>query len=276
MKRALLLLTVTSGLYAIEMSYGIRKDHLQIQFENGAYVDWTAGYISAAASHPIDDVHAGGGLTHVRDDATEKAREKALSILMRTVSRLRISGRQTVDMRLEEDEALQNRMGSLASLPFERARRVADGSVSVELILPFFGSRGLLSRIYSGETTEMAVTSHENPEDPISGIVIDATDASLDPVMEPRILSDQGRLVYGPGIARRACYISRGMAAYYTSREAARHDRRAGENPYLVYASARKTPGELFISSQDTVRILGSKTGREALKNCSAAIVVKR
>lgn len=278
MKRVLFasLLWSSAALLAVEASYGIRKDHLQKTLGDGVYVDWTAGYISVSADHKIEDVRAGGGLTRVRDDATQKAREKALSRLMQIVSTLPIHGHDTIESKLESDESLQNRMGMLASLPFEKARRVGDGSVSVELILPFYGRRGLLSRVYSGEESEMAELVHENPEDPITGIVVDATEASSDPVLEPRILTDQGRLIYGPGIARRGCYVSRGMAAYYTSREAARKDKRVGENPYLVYARGRKTPGDLFISSQDSVRILGSKSGRDALRKCAVTIVVSK
>ncbi|MCE9600082.1 MAG: hypothetical protein K8S54_19130 [Spirochaetia bacterium] len=277
MKRLLYCLLIgTTSLFAIEANYGLRKDHLQTKSGTDTFVDWTAGYISARAEVQIEDIRSGGGITRARDEATEKARELALSRALATLSRLPINGKRTIESEMRQDENLAMRMGRVSSLPFERSRQVAEGNVIVELILPFYGRRGFYSKLRAQQNEAVPEIKHNNPEDEITGVLIDATETSLEPVLEPRILTDQGRLIYGPGQADRSCYGARGLASFHASRELARKDLRLGESPYLLYATTRPgANGDLFISSQDAVRILGSKTGRNALRLCEVVIMLK-
>jgi len=262
------------SLSAIEVMGGLR-DHVQKSVGDQGYVDWTAGYISAKAIVPIGDIRSGGGLTRVRDEATEAAREAALSRVMNILSRLMINGDRTILSEMRANEDLAVRLGAVSELAVEKSRRVDEGKVTVELVLQFYGKRGLFSRLAPERGEEIPEVTHNNPRDEITGLLIDATDANVEFVLEPRILTDQGRLIYGPGQADRSCFASRGLASYHMSRDAARKDRRIGDNPYLLYASTRAgAAGDLFISSQDAIRILGSKTGRAALKGCAVAIVV--
>lgn len=246
--------------------------HLQVRPFEGVVIDWTAGLITAHGQAVIGDVRS-RGVTRARDEAVVEAREIALARLIRAASGLPVNGRQSISGLIESHEGVAEKFSNAPNLAVEKSRRVAEGFVSVQLELPFHGRRGLLALIARPADTEVpARTSHENPEDRMTGILIDATEAAAGPVLEPRILSDRGRLLFGG----QACQV-RGAAVYHVSRELANRDRRLGDSPYRVYASSRmQAPGDLFISSEDALRILGSNSGRAALKTCSIVILVKK
>lgn len=246
------------------------ETHLQVQPFEGVVVDWTAGVITAHGQAVIGDVRS-RGVTRARDEAVLEAREIALARLIRAASGLPVNGRMSISGLVESHEGVAEKFSNAPGLAVEKSRRVAEGFVSVQLELPFYGRRGLLNLIARNVDRETpAQTFHDNPEDRMTGILIDATETAAGPVLEPRILSDRGRLLSNG----QPCQ-GRGAAVYHVSRELAGRDRRLGDSPYRVYASSRsKAPGDLFISSEDALRILGSKSGRAALKSCSIVILV--
>lgn len=247
-------------------------DHLRLTPLEGVVIDWTLGIISAQGQAVIGDVRS-RGVTRARDEAVVEAREIALSRLIRAASGLSVNGRTTVSTLISNHEDVAEKFSGAPGLAVEKSRRVAEGFVSVQLELPFHGRRGLLALISRPvEREEPPRTSHENPQDRMTGILVDATETTTVPVLEPRILTDRGRLVSDGQPCR-----GRGAAVYHVSRELAGRDRRIGESPYRVYASSRsEAPGDLFISSEDALRILGSNSGRSALKSCSIVILMKR
>lgn len=248
------------------------ENHLQLVPQEGVVIDWTAGIISAQGQAVIGDVRS-QGVTRARDEAVVEAREIALSRLIKAVSAMSVNGRSTVSTLIADHDDVAEKFSSAPSLAVEKSRRVAEGFVSVQLELPFHGRRGLLALISRPvEREEPPLTSHENPEDRMTGILVDATETNTVPVLEPRILTDRGRLVSDGQPCR-----GRGAAVYHVSREMAGRDRRIGESPYRVYASSRsQAPGDLFISSEDALRIFGSKSGRSALKSCSIVILLRK
>lgn len=236
-------------------------------------INWTLGTIQATGQAVIGDVRT-RGVTRARDEAVVEARQIALSRLIRALSDLNVNGRTTVRSLLESSDDTAERFSQAPQRAVEKSRRVAEGFVTVELEMPIGGSRGLISLIQRPRGERGVPTAgHGNPEDRMTGILIDATETGFTPVLEPRLFTESGRLISDG----RPCAGSRAPVVYHISRDLAARDRRLGDSPYRVYAASRsQAAGDLFISAEDSLRILGSKSGRKALESCAVVILVKK
>lgn len=268
----------------------IRNHFLQPVDENSS-IDWTGGYIftevrvrlprivNDRSSTDYGSPDTESSLTRARERARREAVEDASLHLMQVLLQLRLDSSFTVRQKMERDGAFRERMGDVSSLFLTRSRHTGDGYVSVELAIPFRGEKGLYSRLYDegrsqGNIPEM---DPEGVSDPITGIIIDVSEyPDFNPSLQPRIFTDQGRMIFGPGIVSRRYAVYRGMAAYYSNGDRARSDRRLGNAPFYTFASGVTGRGksDIFLDSEDASRILNGPQGREALRRCAVVFIV--
>jgi len=265
------------------------KSHLVLRPENGIVIDWTSGYAAARSTVKLPrivfnernpDFGRPGTvmtLSEARTVSRQQARELASLKLMDTLLSLRLDWRDTIHDKMSKDENLTDRMGSVRSLFVTKSENTGEGYVSVEMAIPFYDRDGLLSLVAdrkSYEKEEVPVIEESSVTDRMSGIIINLTDfPDFEPLLEPRLYTDQGRLIYGPEMLSRSRAIRRGLVTYHTSEEKARHDPRAGLNPFYIYASTVQK-GNIYLDSADIVRLLSSKYGREALVSGNVIFLV--
>jgi len=291
----ILFVCVITGLSAIDRGVLFRslEGDFLTKIDDDVSIDWTGGYIFARARIRLprvildrrqvdfDSSDTAVSMTDARAIAGDRAREQASLRLMRALSFLRLDSDFLFIEKMESDRALRYRMGELPSLFIEKTRSSGEGFESVELALPFYGEKGLYSMLagehYSAET--VPETTGPVVPDRMTGIIIDVSEfPGFQPSLEPGIFTDQGRRIYGAGTVSRNCAVRRGLASYYDQESKARQDRRLGFAPYYVFAAGLRgrNRSDVFLDSVDIMRILGSESGRNALKKCAVVFVVPR
>ena len=145
--------------------------------------------------------------------------------------------------------------------------------------MPFYGEDGLYSLFPANIFERESVPPSDIVfPDEITGLLVDVREFSeFQPSVLPRIYSDQGRLLYGPGTVLRSCAVRRGIVKFYVDEEKARAEGGLGFAPFYVFAAglAGRGKSDVFLDSEDVLRILGSATARRALKNCSVVFLVR-
>ena len=251
-------------------------------------MDWTAGYLSASATVKLpriifDPTHpdyksssTALSITEARSSSRSMAIDQAELRLMELILSVQLDSENKIRTKMEDDMSLRDRMGYLSSKFIIKSERSGNGLVSVEIALPFTGENGLYSVITGGEYNSESIP--EFPESivkqEISGIIIDVSEfKNFKPCLEPRILTDQGRLIYGPETLRSKIAIQRGMASYHMNHEKAVSDYRSGLTPYYLYAiSVQK--GNIYLDSEEVKRILSSSSGRNAIQSGKIVLIL--
>ena len=276
------ILNLAWPLYGVERSIfnTLSKGHFITQSLNDGYIDWTAGYVSARATvrlpriifdpkHP--DYNQPGtafSITDARAVSREKAREEAELKLMQIILSMQLDSETAVRKKMEEDLSFRDRMGFVSSKFVTKSEKSGNGIVSIEMAIPFTGNNGLYSIItgnyYNTETIPEFPESIIRQE--ISGIIIDLTEfKEYKPSLEPRIFTDQGRMIYGPETLHQKIAVQRGIVSYQTDHEKARQDYRSGLSPYYLYASSVQK-GNIYLDSEEVKRILSSPAGKKAFQ----------
>jgi hypothetical protein len=93
-----------------------------------------------------------------------------------------------------------------------------------------------------------------------TGLIIDARGLKVQPAMAPRILKADGTPIYGVGDFDIDKVIEQGLASYYRDMDAARADKRAGDNPLIlrpigVYRRSVATT-DVVLSDADAAKLL--------------------
>lgn len=262
-----------------------------VEIRDASSINWTAGFITAQAEvrlprivfdtgqREIISEDTVGSITEARLRAREEARGAATRKILRQVARLPLNSDYTILEKLRTDRVLRRRFAGISERILVRSRKTGEGVVAVELALPFFSERGLYALVAGEQGAGKILPEVEllPIQDEITGLILDATDfKEFRPSLEPRIYSDQGRLIYGPETIGSGCTVRRGLVRYFLSRERARQRGRLGIAPYYTHA-AGTTGGrknDLYLSSSDVLHLLGNKSARRALKSCAVAILV--
>jgi hypothetical protein len=113
-----------------------------------------------------------------------------------------------------------------------------------------------------------------------TGLIIDARNLGLKRAAFPRILSSDGRVIYGQWASidnsKMQYMILNGIVAYYESPEGAKKSDRAGINPLIVQAVGVSGPGEWdIVISQESADLIEKAAGMGNLMNDFKVVVVK-
>ena len=110
----------------------------------------------------------------------------------------------------------------------------------------------------------------------VTGVIIDATGLGLRPAMSPRILNQNGSILYGPGQYSREYAASNGVVGYAKSLDQAKSDTRVQGNPLVLRASsaAGSASADLIISNADAGRLMVADGSAGLLKNCRVMFVL--
>jgi len=268
----------------------IKKGYYLSIFSNDNYIDWSSGYIAASAKvkipriifnsdHP-DYKKPGTALSisDARAVSREKARELAELKLMEMILSMNMDSEDTVRHKMQKDSSFRDRMGFLSSKFKIKSVKSNQGFVTIELAIPFTGSRGFYSVIIGNyyNTESIPAFPKSDIRHEISGIIIDLSEfENYKPVLEPRIFTDQGRLIYGPETLRPEIAVQRGMVSYHTDHDRAVADNRSGLKPYYLYASYVKN-GNIYLDSEEVKRILSSSSGVRSFQMAKIVLILHR
>jgi hypothetical protein len=109
-----------------------------------------------------------------------------------------------------------------------------------------------------------------------TGLLVDCRGLKIKTALAPRIVDEDGRVVYGSAYVSRDYAIKSGMAGYLTDLESALSHPRIGPRP-IVFKGLRRAktgPSDIVISNSDSEKIRGTASNLGFLKRCRIIIVL--
>jgi hypothetical protein len=109
-----------------------------------------------------------------------------------------------------------------------------------------------------------------------TGLIVDAKGLGLRPCMAPRIVTEDGREVYGSAYVAREFVLKYGMVGYLRSLEHAKKSDRVAPNPLIVKGIKAVEPGrtDVVISFEDAIKLHQMRENLSFLEKCRVIIVL--
>ncbi len=251
------------------------------QFEKGSinYSDQTISAIGIGFV-PENVINAG----QARRSALRIAKADALRQLIEIVNGVTLTS-ETVMSGAMLDDVIKTRVEGL----IRGARQIgspsylSDTSVEVEYQVPMSSISEIMLPVPSltaGALANPAVTGTAVSPPPaaggITGLIIDARGVGLRPAMAPRVLDQNGNVIYGPGNYSREYAVTNGVAGYSKTLEAARADTRVQGNPLIVkcVASSGTNRADMVVSNADISKINSADRSFNILRDCRVLILL--
>ncbi len=110
----------------------------------------------------------------------------------------------------------------------------------------------------------------------VTGIIIDGKGLGLRPAMSPRIMTQSGSVVYGPGQYSRDYAASNGVVGYAKTLDQAKADPRVQGNPLVIRGSSvsGSSGADLVISNVDAGKVARADGSAGLLGNCRVMFVL--
>jgi hypothetical protein len=255
--------------------------------ETGA-INWTRGVVQAKGiSAPIKKEaektppNSPKALSEAKNDARLK--------LLETVKRIKIDSKRSVGDIADKNKTIMTQIKDMVydATEIEKFRKyMSDGSVEVLLQMNLHG--GFTQLVLPEEIRPIegikqikpgANSTGVNPNsasEAYTGLLVDARSIELHPALVFKILDENLEEVFGPAFVSREFVVQQGMAAYYTSVEAARADPRMATQPLIVKALRTDWPdrNSIIISNADASKLKSASDHLQFLKESRVVIVL--
>jgi hypothetical protein len=244
-------------------------------------IDWSKGEIRAQSVYsvrtddsgiPVDFSTSGKNPVRDRSMAYDKAREGAVELIATSLR----------DIEIEPGTFLRDLLDSNPTLARQFGELIADRIKSREIPADFFTARcEARFRIFD----LIRALPYDYPQNPFpiiennplateyTSLIIDVRNESIDPLIFPAILDEDGREIYSRQFVNIGKGCSSGLVSYCISEKEARAHQKAGAHPYLTVAlrSSGKSP---VISRRDARKILSHKKTIENLRECRVIFII--
>lgn len=246
-----------------------RPFHLIEKLSENTYINWTGGWIYAKVTVPVRRAES-VSLTEARLRAFREAKEKARTGLSRGVLLLPVDFRGNYGEHMRKNSRLRQDFESIDRYYRLLEHTADEGSVTIRMGLPLFGSTGLLRRIPASVLPEFdqALKLPVNHEKFTGLIVYTELATSYRPSLRPAFALKTGERFLSIDNTR----DSRGF--YFMEEESAHNSGRVGDRPYVLYATAGLNGTDLIIDTDDAQRILGSAGLLRSVREGRVAIIV--
>lgn len=258
--------------------------------------NWENGYIEVMAGATAD-MRDTINLGHAYSIATKTARHLAYEKLAETVNGLNLYSDATYDRELMMDANLRTVMRAMirgALVVNEKKSRFSDGSIWVEVTLglKLIGEDGIVGPSVDWQqrhpekmmpAEKPRPVKHVPPVAPpaslstrYTGLIIDATGLGASPAMLPKIVSQDGQILYGTGEIKRDYVVQMGLMGYQSTISKARAQDRVGANPLVIKAVSvsGKSKCDYVISRADAALLNAAASTAPFLKECRVVAVV--
>lgn len=283
MRKGFFIIFCITALFAQDNFIGDVFDRGKIDYGNRTIQATGIGFI------PSNVINAG----QARRSAMRIAKQDALRQLIEIVNGVNVTSETTISGAMFDDMIKTQVQGAIRG-----ARRVgqptylSDTSVEViyevsmndisRVLLPMAEKAPTLnyndvntSAPSSGTASSSEATSSQKSGG-VTGIIIDATGLGLRPAMSPRILNQDGSVLYGPGQYSRDYAASNGVVGYAKSLDQAKGDSRVQGNPLVLRASSASGSSsvDVIISNTDSGALSTADASAGLLKNCRVMFVL--
>ena len=235
---------------------------------------------------PENVINAG----QARRAAMRIAKQDALRQLIEIVNGVNVTSETTVSGAMFDDMIKTQVQGAIRG-----ARRVgqpsylSDTSVEVtyevkmadisKVLLPMAESAPTLQYGIAKSTNATAATSSnaaQTTSGGVTGIIIDGTGLGLRPAMSPRILNQDGSVVYGPSQYSRDYAASNGVVGYAKTLDQAKNDSRVQGNPLIIRGTSifGSSAADITISNIDAGKASSADGSASLFSNCRVMFVL--
>jgi hypothetical protein len=174
-----------------------------------------------------------------RASAFAAAAQVARQRLLTAVGQLRLDAGHTVESALQEARDKRQALATLvAAAEVVQTRYLPQGAVESTVQVPLFGR---LAALLWPEVVAASAPAAEATSGVYTGIVIDARGLALQPALFPRILDEDGQVLYAPESVQAEVAMQQGYVAYTSVMDSPLVESRVGKNPLLL--RARRTAG---------------------------------
>jgi len=293
MKRTLALLSFSFILLSSVQGQGWgwgSNDAVQ-QVDNGA-MNYSNGFVVATGIGAISPLAQNPGMA--RATAVRAAKVDAMRNLLEAVMAITVSSETTVRGAAIENDVVKTSVEGMVRGARMRdidgdgrgsnsdIRYLSDTSIEIEMEVHMSGisevilpPAGYAPAPVAGGAPAPAAPSAPRPGT-VTGLIVDARGLGLRPAMSPKIVDQNGGVVYGPGNFTREFAVKFGVAGYSKNLEQAQQDPRVVGNPMVVKGVGVQgaNKADLVLATGDVSRVKGADSSGKFLSNCKVMILI--
>ena len=293
MKRTLTLLSFSFILLSSIQGQGWgwgSNDAVQ-QVDNGA-MNYSNGFVVATGIGAISPLAQNPGMA--RATAVRAAKVDAMRNLLEAVMAITVSSETTVRGAAIENDVVKTSVEGMVRGARMRdidgdgrgsnsdIRYLSDTSIEIEMEVHMSGisevilpPAGYAPAPVAGGAPAPAAPAAPRPGT-VTGLIVDARGLGLRPAMSPKIVDQNGGVVYGPGNFTREFAVKFGVAGYSKNLEQAQQDPRVVGNPLVVKGVGVQgaNKADLVIAASDVSRVRGADNSGKFLSNCKVMILI--
>ena len=214
------------------------------------------------------------------------AEQVAMRNLLRLIETTHLDSETTVqDGMLESDRIRTTIKGKIRHVQMVGAPRyMSDGSVVVIMKMQMrevvkFLAEGPGIKAFSAPQeiqTPQALGSASTASGVFTGLLIDARGTEISPALSPKVLNEDGDVIYGFADVDRQFSLEQGMMGYLKDPQAARSNERIKDRPFEIKAlhSSGKNNADLVISNADGVRLRQMNREQSFLREARVMVVL--
>ena len=261
------------------------------QVDNGA-MNYSNGFVVATGIGAISPLAQNPGMA--RATAVRAAKVDAMRNLLEAVMAITVSSETTVRGAAIENDVVKTSVEGMVRGARMRdidgdgrgsnsdIRYLSDTSIEIEMEVHMSGisevilpPAGYAPAPVAGGAPASAAPAAPRPGT-VTGLIVDARGLGLRPAMSPKIVDQNGGVVYGPGNFTREFAVKFGVAGYSKNLEQAQQDPRVVGNPLVVKGVGVQgaNKADLVIAAGDVSRVRGADNSGKFLSNCKVMILI--
>ena len=289
MRFLLALILVFSSFLSAQWGWG--ADDAVVEVDNGA-MNYSNGWITATGIGGISHQAYNTGMA--RGMAVRAAKVDAMRNLLETVMALQITSKTVVRGAAVENDVINSKVVAMVKGARIRDingdgvgntsdfRYLNDESIEIEMKIHMSGisevvlpQAGYAEAPQAGSAPPSAATSAPTSGS-TTGLIIDARGIGTRPAMSPKIVDQNGGVVYGPSSFTRDYAIKFGVAGYSKDIETAKSDPRVVGNPLIVRGiGVQGSNGtDIVVANGDAATIRQAESSGKVLSNCKVMIIL--
>ena len=217
--------------------------HGQIHWSNGTITATGSGAPSLKAAN----------VAVARLGAERAAKMDAWRNILEAIKGARVEAGQSVASMMTDSPQVKSRIeGIVRNFKIIDTKYYSDGGVDVIVQMPMTGV--LLNTLLPD--AGKAAADKAAPSD-VTGVVVNARGLGATPALAPRILDEQGNVLFSASHVNRNAALQSGIAAYAKSIDKASKDTRVAGNPSIIKAVKISEPGssDLVVGPEDAEKI---------------------
>ena len=288
MRFLLALILVFSSFLSAQWGWG--SDDAVVEVDNGA-MNYSNGWITATGIGGISPQAQNPGMA--RGMAVRAAKIDAMRNLLETVLAVAVTSETSVRGAAVENDVIKTKVKGMVKGARIRDinedgrhdtndfRYLSDTSIEIEMEIHMSGIyEAVLPTAGYAEAQAGAAPPSAGTSAPTSGsttgLIIDARGVGARPAMSPKILDQNGGVVYGPSSFTREYAIKYGVAGYSKDIEAAKSDPRVVGNPMVVRGIGVQGMNgtDIVVANGDAAGIRRAETSGKILSSCKVMIIL--